>query len=146
MKTNNRRARRARLASDSGKRYLAAKLGNAAPTSESELQAHIVRYCRERDWYCQPTPFGRRTRGIPGAADIIVWIADGPVVCIECKVGVNKLTREQEAVKKWLIKDGHRYWEVRRLREFMVASDTARAPWKLPSPLMPPGKSNPSVL
>lgn len=90
---------------------------------ESELQERIKEECQRRGWIANVQRMDRRTTGVLGQPDFIIWTHDGGHFMFECKAGKKKRTPEQVGYAAWCERLGHKVWLIRSFSEFINIID-----------------------
>lgn len=84
---------------------------------ESDLQAKIEHWCRERGFFF----FHDRSRGdnARGMPDLVIALRNGRVLWLELKSARGRLRPEQKRVRLMLLQLGQEWHEIRSFRQFV---------------------------
>lgn len=86
--------------------------------SEKDLQNLIAQYLRQKDIPYIRQAMNKKTTGMPGWPDFCLPFK-GNFFAIECKVGANKLSQDQEKCKYMIEKNGGIFIEARTLKQVL---------------------------
>jgi hypothetical protein len=91
----------------------------AETIAESDLQDHIVAYCRSKGWFPVYSGMHMHTSTPVGTMDFIIYADRGRVFAIETKSKNGKQKPEQIGVQLMLERLGHKYHLVRSYEQFL---------------------------
>jgi hypothetical protein len=75
--------------------------------TEADIHSGILDECRRRGWIAFHGSMAHRTKRTEGEPDFII-LADKRILLVECKRPGGKLSPEQNAIKFWAEKLGHK--------------------------------------
>lgn len=108
--------------------YLAyeARRGSAPSTQppkskvlEREIHEQIAEECRRRGWIFFHGSMAHKTHRTVGEPDFLVMANNGRFFAIEAKTSTGKLSPEQQSLRAWAEKLGHKVHLVRSLQDFI---------------------------
>jgi hypothetical protein len=88
-------------------------------TREADLHDQIYDECRRRGWIVLHGSMSQRTHRTLGEWDFVIIAETGRVLLVECKIGKNKLSPEQQSLHHWARSLGHDSHVVRSIEEFL---------------------------